>query len=309
MGVFPRRWLVAVLAIGACERPAVERANDTVLSTVPPPPPPAVAPIVTDAAWDTAAGLAFLVMGAHADQAAMVVPFVDTAASLDTMQVPLGPWRGVAFDFFRQGQSIGTASAGDSIAMDAPDDCSAWPALRVTRGDSTGWTVAFPTGRFAALAMDSLAGLAPRDSAGLTRDLARVASAAPGDTAELMRGLPYVVHRAWRTTLSNGRQVVMAEIDRTLNQEASPVHEHLLLVAERDTTAGSRWELAWSERMVGGEEAIESMELMVIGTARGRSEPIILFARYLGDGVIYAVLQREGSGGWRLRWTSPYVGC
>ncbi|MBK8245907.1 MAG: hypothetical protein IPK85_00625 [Gemmatimonadetes bacterium] len=222
MGVFPRRWLVAVLAIGACERPAVERANDTVLSTVPPPPPPAVAPIVTDAAWDTAAGLAFLVMGAHADQAAMVVPFVDTAASLDTMQVPLAPWRGVAFDFFRQGQSIGTASAGDSIAMDAPDDCSAWPALRVTRGDSTGWTVAFPTGRFAALAMDSLAGLAPRDSAGLTRDLARVASAAPGDTAELMRGLPYVVHRAWRTTLSNGRQVVMAEIDRTLNRGGEP---------------------------------------------------------------------------------------
>jgi hypothetical protein len=309
MGAFPRRWLVAVLAIGACERPAVERANDTALSTVPPPLPPPVAPVTTDAAWDTAAGPVFLVMGASPDQAAMIVPFVDTAASLDTLKVPLTPWRGVAFDFFRQGTAVGTASAGDSIAVDAPDDCSAWPALRVARGDSTGWTVAFPTGRFASLGVDSLAGLTPRDSLGLTRELARVASGAPGDTADAMRGLPYVVHRAWRTTLPNGRQLVMAEIDRTLNQEASPLHEHLLLVAERDTTAGSRWELAWSERMVGGEDTTESMDLIVIGTARGRAEPVTVFARYLGDGVIYAMLQRETDGRWRLRWTSPYVGC
>ncbi|MBL8982601.1 MAG: hypothetical protein JNL26_10485 [Gemmatimonadetes bacterium] len=309
MGAFPRRWLVAVLVIGACERPAVERANDTTPSTVPPPPPPPEVTVATDTPWDTAAGPAFLVMGATPDQAALIVPFVDTATSVDTLKVALTPWRGVAFDFFRQGIPVGTASAGDSIALDAPDDCSAWPALRVARGDTTGWNIAFPTGRFTALGVDSLAGLTPRDSAGLTRELARVASGAPGDTADAMRGLPYVVHRAWRTTLPSGRSWVLAEIDRTLNQEANPVHEHLLLVAERDSSAGSRWELAWSERMVGGEEASESIDLIVIGTPRGRPEPVILFARYLGDGVIYAMLQRESTGRWRLRWTSPYVGC
>jgi hypothetical protein len=248
-------------------------------------------------------------MGATPDQAAMIVPLVDSAIGLDTLRVPLTPWRGVPFDFFRHGRLMGSAPAGDSIAIDAPEDCSAWPALRVARGDTTGWSIAFPAGAVAPLGTDSLAGLAPRDSAGLTRELARVASAAPADTADAMRGLPYVVHRAWRTTLPSGRQMVVAEIDRTLNQEATPHHEHLLLVAERDSVPGSRWELAWSERTVGREEATEAIELVVIGLVRGRPEPMLLFARYLGDGVIYHLLQREAAGRWRLRWTSPYAGC
>ncbi len=302
-----RHWWCALLAVMACERPPVERANDTTVPAVSPP-PVTVVPPATESAWDTAAGPVFLVMGAGADQAALVMPLLDTAASLDTVHVPLTPWRGVTFDVFRQGRPAGVTAVGDSIALEAPEDCSAWPALRVARPDTVSWSVAFRTGSFTALGFDTLAGLSPRDSAGLTRDLARAASAAPGDTSDAMRGLPYVVQRAWRARLPSGHDFVMAEIDRTLNQEANPVHEHLLMAVERDTLPGSPWVLRWSERMVGGEETLASIEVMLIGVPRGRTDPVLLFARYLGDGVVYALLQRDGAR-WRLRWTSPYAGC
>jgi hypothetical protein len=118
-----------------------------------------------------------------------------------------------------------------------------------------------------------------------------------------------VVHRAWRTTLPTGRQVVLAEIDRTLPQEATPLHEHLLLVVERGPDSAARWELAWSERTVGGEESSGAIDLVAVGVPRGRPEPVLLLARYLGDGVTYALLQRDGDPRWRLRWVSPYAGC
>jgi hypothetical protein len=299
--------MLTVVAAWACSGSGGERANDTAVGSQPLPVDAGTVPAVTTA-WDTAAGPVFLVMGASADQGALIVPDIDSAAALDTLAIPTGDYRNLGLELYRDGRLVGAATAGDAIARDVPDDCSTWPALRLASRDTSAWTVAFPTGRFSPLGTDSLAGLRSADSLRLTRELARVASAAPDDTVEALRGVPYVVHRAWWGILRSQRRFVLAEINRTLNQEANPQHEHLLVLGERDSSA-TRWEMGWSERASGGEETLASIDLLAAGYAKGRDEPILLLARYLGDGVVYSLLVRDENGRWRNRWSSPYAGC
>jgi hypothetical protein len=102
---------------------------------------------------------------------------------------------------------------------------------------------------------------------------------------------------------------MIAEVWRTLNQEANPKQEHLLLITERDTASRARMDIAYTERAAGGEETLESSEVLAIARFSPTRDVSILLARYVGDGVVYALLERTGSRRWRLRWTSPYVGC
>ena len=65
----------------------------------------------------------------------------------------------------------------------------------------------------------------------------------------------------WRFTIPDGPQVVVATLVRQINQEATPLQERTLLVAERapsDTT----FTTAYSERSYGDEETIESREVL-----------------------------------------------
>ena len=307
------RRLFLVLLLGgttACDRPVPARSNDTAVIIVPPPDSAPPIPTSTASPWDSAAGAVFLVVGPNARQAMVVVPAIDTAASLDTISINLDVRRFGPFDLFVAGSRIGTGTLGEPLDADIPDDCTAWPLVRLGGPDSTpgSWTVGFGADRFQPLRVDSLAALARPDSSRLAVELARAASAAPGDTIEALRGVPFVVRRAWRVRVPPARTMVMAEVERSLNQEANQTQEHLLLVVERDSTA-RQFDLAYAERSGGGEESLESDELLAIGTLRGREQPVALIARYVGDGVIYALLERQADGRWRLRWSSPYTGC
>ncbi|MCC6318163.1 MAG: hypothetical protein IT361_10780 [Gemmatimonadaceae bacterium] len=301
-------WLMAVAGI-ACERQAPARSNDTTSLTTPPPDSVVTVIDVPAAAWDSAAGPIFLVIGANPQQAAVIVPGLDTTASLDTVDFKVDAYRAMPVELFANGRRLGTASLGPAISIDVPEDCSAWPVVGLTGTDTSTWTVAFRTDRFQPLTIDSLPELTRADSLKQVMELARVASAAPGDTVEALKGLPFVVKRAYSTRLPNGIPMVIAEVSRALNQEANPIQEHLLLIAERDTTRARDLRLAYLERSAGGEETLESSELLLAGVPRGRTEPVVLLARYVGDGVVYALLERQPEGRWRLRWSSPYAGC
>ena len=67
--------------------------------------------------------------------------------------------------------------------------------------------------------------------------------------------------------------------------------------------------MVYVERTAGGEESLEATELLVVAKLETHHKPVVLLARYVGDGVIYALVEREGARHWRLRWTSPYTGC
>jgi hypothetical protein len=301
-----------IVAGSACERPAPERSNDTVIPVPSPPDTFLPAPAAIEMPWDSAAGLVFIVSGATPQQAAVVVPALDTTASLDTIQLDLSAHRLASFDLIVSGQVVGQARLGPALPLDIPAECSAWPVVRLGDGTdsvSRAWSVGFRTGRFQVLEVDSLPGLTTSDSSRLVRDIARAASSVPGDTVDALKGTPFVVARAWHFGLATGVTTLIAEVTRALNQEASPAHEHLLLVLERDSTTGRTYRQAYAERSSGGEEMLESNELLVAGLAVGRDQPVVLLARYVGDGVIYSLLQRHADGRWSLRWSSPYTGC
>lgn len=302
--------IAAVLVVNACDRQPQPRANDTTaIAPSPPETTATVTPPPVEPAWDTAAGPVFIVMGASGTRGAVIRPDIDSTASLDTLAFPPGPERSLTFEVFHGAKLLTKASVADRVALDTPQDCSAWPTVRLTGvADSSAWSVAFAEGRFSPIVAESIAALSRPDSVRLARDLARVASAVPGDTTDALRGLPYVVRRAWLFGLPTGGQAVIAEVGRSLNQEANPVHEQLLLVAERDS-ATARLQVSHASRTVGGEEGLETVDLLAVGLWRGREHPVALLARYIADGVIYGLLTRRVGGTWAMTWASPYVGC
>lgn len=305
--------LALLLLFVACDKPAPTPGNDT--ATVPPPPPQAgvTPPPAVDAPWDSAGGAVFLAIGPSATTAAVIFPGLASDAEVESAKLDAQPYRGSAFDLLANGRVVGQATVSSVVPADAPEECSGWPLVQLSDVGadtaSRSWVVGFQRGRMIPIAYDSIAALPSADSSRLAMEVARLASGLPYDTVSSLRGIPYQVRRAYRFTLAPGVEGLVAEVLRTLNQEANPTQEHLLVVAERDSLSRGRWDVSYSERAAGGEELLESSELLAIGRYAPTREAVVLLARYVGDGVVYALLERTGSRRWRLRWTSPYVGC
>lgn len=311
LGLRSQGLVLALVLSAACERAGPERSNDTAVVVSPPPVEVPDSGVATTTPWDTSAGPVFLVVGARPDEAVVVVPWLSSDADLDTTRIDLTPARASAYDLFVGGRRAGVARLGSALSSDAPDDCTAWPRVRLGAmpdSQAAGWTIAIAQGRFVPVIADSISGLSRADSARLVRELARIASAAPGDTVEALQGTAYVVRRGYQFTVPGLPPTLLAEITRSLNQEANPAQEHMLLVVERDTLT-SQYRMAYVERTSGTEETLESTELLVAGSIAARAQPTILLARYAGDGVIFSLLERSSERKWTLRWTSPYAGC
>lgn len=302
---------IVLISAAACERAEIERSNDTPVVVVPPPSDSVDSVAVTVSPWDTAAGPAFLVVGASAGQAAVVLGSLDSSGELDSSRFDLSAIRNARFDLLLSGRRVGSARTGSTIPPESPDECVAWPHVTLeVPADSqpSSWTVGVIGGRFSPIEPDSIAGQSRRDSLRITMELTRIASSAPGDTVESLKGIPYVIRRGYLIDPSGLPAIVLAEVTRSLNQEASPTQEHMLLIVERAEDQ-PRYRLAYVERTSGPEESLESTELLTAGMVRGASQPSILLARYIGDGVAYSLLERTDDGNWRLRWTSAYAGC
>jgi hypothetical protein len=305
---------IALLLTGAaCDKPAPAPSNDTVAVTPSLPQVDDSVPTVEESPWDSDAGPVFVVIGPNAATASVVVPTVSPDAEVDAARLDIGSVVGMRFDLLGNGRIVGDATVGAVVPIDAPEECSGWPLVQLAgvRDDSTSrtWAVGLVTGRAAPIAFDSITALSSSDSSRLAIEIARLASSAPGDTVSELRGLPYQVRRAYRFPLGAGTEGLVTEVWRTLNQEANPRQEHLLIIAERDSASGGRYDVAYMERAAGGEETLESSEVLAIARFAPTRDASILLARYVGDGVVYALLERSGARRWRLRWSSPYVGC
>lgn len=306
--------VVALALAAACDRPAPERSNDTTVDTPSLPVPEDSVVTTVESAWDSAAGAVFLTVGPNGATASVVFPDVSSEEEMTRTSLNPARFRGRVFDLMGNGQLAGSATLDAPVAADVPAECTAWPTVQLT-GLSTDslarpWLVAFERGRMQPIAFDSLAGFTARDSSRLAMELARVASGLPGDTIPDLHGVPYQVRRAYRFAVAPGVGGVIAEILRTLNQEASPRQEHVLLVAEHDSAAGGgKYFAAYVERTSGTEDQLESSELLTVARRSDNGQIVAMLARYVGDGVIYALLEREGTRRWALRWSSPYAGC
>jgi hypothetical protein len=299
--------------VTACERPEpVPGRKDTAIAVAPPPDSGPARPPAPPA-WDTSAGPALFVVGTSPSEAVVIAAAYTDSASLDTTRIDSRGLRVVQVDLFAAGRRAGVARVAAVTPPVRSDSCSTWPVARLapTITDSaafSSWSVAFQSGHASEVALDSIEALPTADSSRLAVDIARIASALPGDTAALFRGLPFVVKKAWR---SRGLQpqVLAAIVVRNVNQEANPRQEQLLLITERDTTTPSaRYAPVYHERVTGLEETIETTDLIGMVLLGEDRRPTVVVARDAATGSSYALIERIG-GQWRRRWTSIYAGC
>jgi hypothetical protein len=254
------------------------------------------------------------VVGGSPGEATIIIPrFTDTTA-LDSAQFDLSRVRAIQLDLFASGKRVGSARVAAASSPTPKDSCSRWPTARleISPADTAPareWAVGFEAGHAAAVPVDSIAGLANADSAQLAADVARIASALPGDTATIFRGLPFVVNTAWRMRMPNGQVLVAAVVVRNVNQEANPRQERILLLAERDTTGSRpRYVPQYFERITGLEETVETTDLVAMVLLGVDRRPTLVVARDAGHGLSFALIEQI-AGKWLHRWSSAYSGC
>jgi hypothetical protein len=198
-------------------------------------------------------------------------------------------------------------AAGDTtrvklIASDA-QQCGDAPVVRLTGPGPASWSVGLLGRTAKLLGMDSIEALPSADSARLAADLARLASALPTRNSRFS-GLPFAVLGAHRFA-TNGRQFLTGHLVRRLNQEAAPLEERTLIIAERPATAGAGpsepYAVSYSARSEGSEDSAEHFE--TLAAIAGREFPMILLARDQLSRTNYDLLERSADGSWRVRWS------
>jgi hypothetical protein len=304
---------LAAVVLAACGRSKTSAPSQTSgtgagASTV------SAAPALT---WDDAgAGPVLFVAGSNETEAAIVFPHytdstLGTVSALDTSQISHGK-----ADLFSRAGAIGSAVIVPKTAGVLGGECTAWPTARVRSLDrATGgvpgpWTVGFVLGHASSIPMDSMPLLSPADSAQRAADIARLASSLPNDTAAAFKGLPFELQHAGRFSIAPGIDGIAAVLARHVPEEANPREEHILLIAERDSThSPPAWVAAYSERESGVEDDLETDEVLAVVRLGPARTPTIVLSRDYGDGGVYSLIEHAESGLWRLRWSSAYTGC
>jgi hypothetical protein len=323
----PRRVLVAALAsaAGAVAALACDRADeapraDTVTSVLPPTPPAAAPGVPVVSGWDAGAGPVLLVAGNRPDAAIVVFPEVQGEHAAAELQLDTAALRGAAATLVSRAGTTSTATLGDRTTPGEEEDCVGWPMLRVVApsGVPAPWTVGLIGARLAPVPLDSVGSLSSTDSAALVAEVARLASTVPVRAAAArLRGLPFSVQDVRRFRLAPGVDAIVARVVRGVHQEANPLEERTLLIAERDSAqiaqqreqrAGG-YTLVFHERAVGREETLEGSEILAALTPRNVPRPMLIVARESEGGVRYVIFERGGPRSWRVKWTSALVRC
>jgi len=308
--------LSALAFLGACDRKAPAKAPDTLVSSpqsVPDSTPRAL-PVVAPSTWDTSAGPVMFVRGNSTAEAYVVFPTITDSTPSDAVHFDSALARNTTIELFQrsgggEAARVGAMGGGEWDA----DQCIEWPAAKVqttANVDATpGWTVAFLKGRAKALALDTIEALPHADSAKLAADITRLVSTVPNDTARTFRGIPYSVRTAYRFTPAPGVEAVVADVVRTLNQEANPLEEHTLVVGERPAGSSGSYRLAYRDVTAGSDETLESSDVLAAVQIGSPPHVDLVLAREGYESNAYALLERQADGSWKLRWTSAHTGC
>ncbi|HUR00707.1 MAG TPA: hypothetical protein VM166_14750 [Gemmatimonadaceae bacterium] len=191
--------------------------------------------------------------------------------------------------------------------VDTTEGCFTWPAARLTQA-RPGWAVAFAAGRVVPIALDSIEGRTSADSATLAATLTESASALPATLDPAFRGLPFRVRSAF-TFQFDSVDAVVADIVRSVNEEANPRLEHLLLVGEKPKGSTGKYSVAYYHRTAGAEESTQVTEVLAVILLGANKHPAAVLNVEYGDGGRFGLLERTEQGQWRTTWRSAYTGC
>lgn len=294
------------LALWACGRgEPVARSDSLAAITVSPAESSAVLP--ADNGWLAAAGPALLVQGATRDEAIALFPATgDSAAVARLDSVSLSE---VPVTLFGRGGARFSAQLGAPTG-EGTDDCERWPLHGFEPSAASSWSVGFATDRVRGIALDSVAMLSARDSMVLVAEASRLASSVTTPTGPAFQGLRFTTEDVRRFESLPGVQALVAHLVRRVNQEASPMEEQTLLIAERDSgvTSGP-YTIAYAERTSGREEDVVTPEVLAGVRIGSGAQPSLIVARDGNEGIAYELLERIGPHRWRVRWSSGITSC
>ena len=301
LGAYLRFWLL-VLVIAGCRGDVGDRPDSARGSL------PAVYPSspLGNTNWDVDAGPVLLIPAGSGDSVGVVMPEA-TDSTIASFQGMAPPTAGLTFDLFSRNGKVASAVPLSVLPPgDIKGDCYSWPTakLRQSHGD---WRVGFQSGRVSAISLDSIESRSSVDSADLAAALTRAAATLPVAADPTFRGLPFRVRSAYTFRLDS-MDVVIADVVRTVNEEASPKVEHFFIIAERTPGTGARYETRYYSRTAGTEESAQATDVLAAIELRAKRRAIVVSLEY-DDGRKIGLIERRGSGQWIAVWKSAYTDC
>lgn len=257
--------------------------------------------------WDIDAGPVMLVsLGNGTDSAAVVLPEVSdsTIASVQDTSAPVG---GLVFDLFGRTGKLGSSKAVTGLRADSTQECYAWP-LAAVRAASSGWRIGFASGHAQAIRLDSIEAMPSTDSASLAASLAQTAATLPIASDPTFRGLPFRVRSAYTFRLDSV-DVVIADVVRSVNEEANPRLEHLLIIGERPARTSGKYSAGYYSRTAGPEETTQATEVLAAVRVGSLRKPAVIVSIEYDDGRKLGLIERTAPGEWHSIWRSAYTDC
>ena len=311
--VRPVVWAVLIL-IAACER---QKAVPPIDSAVPlrPATVGASAPQAATT-WDARLGPVLLVSGPAPNLATVVVGDssrngADTITEREAIAI-----RSTPAVLVGRGDSVQIGILQEVRAPKGEEDseCTGWPMWDISSAKSgiplAPWSVGFVGATVQPIRMDSIESMSRVDSSRLAAEVTRLASTLPTSAGDRFIGLPFTVTSLWRFHAGPGAEGVVANLVRHVNQEARPSEERTLIIAERDSSRREeRFTLAYYDRSQGAEETVESRDVLALTRPSPDAQPMLVVGRDFGDGMSYALIQRDPSARWREKWHSPRGHC
>lgn len=258
--------------------------------------------------WDVDAGPLMLIStGNGADSAAVILPEI-TDSTIASVQGSTAPVAGLFFDLFGRGGKVGSSTAVTALrSVDSAQECDAWP-LAIVRANKIGWRVGFARGHTQPIKLDSIEAMPSTDSAALAASLAQTAATLPIAVDPTFRGLPFRVRSAYMFRL-DPVDVVIADIVRSVNEEANPRLEHLLIIGERSAGTAGKYTVGYYSRTAGAEETTQASEVLAVVRVGPSRRPAVVVNIEYDEGRQLGLIERAAPGQWRSIWRSAYTDC
>jgi hypothetical protein len=290
------------LAFVAC-RDSDRGAGDSARSL----PPVLSAGSASSTNWDVDAGPLMLVsIGSGTDSVAVVLPEVSDS-TIESIHGTTAPIRGLVFDLFGRTGKIEGSKTLAALRSDTTQECDAWPLAGVS-GASPGWRIGFTTGHVQAIKLDSIEAMPSSDSASLAASLAQTAATLPIASDPTFRGLPFRVRSAYTFRLDSV-DIVIADVVRSVNEEANPRLEHLLIIGERPAGTTGKYTAGYYSRTAGAEETTQATEVLAVVRIGSSRKPAVVVNIEYDDGRKLGLIERTAPGQWRSIWRSAYTDC
>jgi hypothetical protein len=258
--------------------------------------------------WNPDAGPVMILSAAGgSDTVAVVLPEA-TDSTIESLQNATPPVSGLRFDLFgRGGKATSSISVSPLSQTDSVHDCYSWPMAKLpsTRAN---WKVGFVVGHAQPIALDSIEGMSSTDSAALAVALAQTAATLPVASDPTFRGLPFRVRSAYTFRLDTV-DVVVADVVRSVNEEANPRVEHLLIFGEKPHGTTGKFDVSYYTRNAGAEESVQATEILTAVQFGGMKRPAVVVNVEYDDGGRLGLVERTGPGEWRATWRSAYTDC